>query len=147
VIRAFWDTNVLLDVLANRVPFADPAAHLWSAIERRKMSGCVSPLSLANLNYILRRAPTKIPVRDVLKQLNRLFEIVPLTGEMVGRALKSNLKDFEDALQWESALVAKAGYLLTRNASDFPASADLPALSCDELIRRHPFLIADPGNS
>lgn len=140
MIRTFWDTDVLLDVLANRPPFAEAAAQLWSAVERRKISGALSPLSMANLNYILRRAHSKIPVREVLRDLSRLFEIAPLTGEVVRRALKSNLNDFEDALQWESAVDASTGFFLTRNASDFPSAANIPVLSCDEFIRRHPSL-------
>jgi predicted nucleic acid-binding protein len=50
--RVLLDTNILLDVLLDRSPFADHAAKIWSAIQDKKIDGWISAISINNLYYI-----------------------------------------------------------------------------------------------
>ena len=54
-----------------------------------------------------------------LRKLRLLFKITRINENIVDQALTSGFKDFEDALQYYSAIEAKAKYLITRNKSDY----------------------------
>ena len=51
-----------------------------------------------------------------------------MDNNVVFRALNSDFKDFEDALQYQVALACGATHLLTRNPTDYPQAA-LPVLT------------------
>ena len=52
--KVFFDTNILIDVLANRQPFYENSATLWTLSERRTITGLVSVLTFTNTFYIVR---------------------------------------------------------------------------------------------
>ncbi len=54
--RIFLDTDVALDHLADRQPFAEYAHRIFALAETGELTGCVSSLSFSNLYYILRDA-------------------------------------------------------------------------------------------
>ena len=49
------DTNILLDVIQDRKPHADPAARVWKLVEERAVAGYVSAISFNNVFYIARK--------------------------------------------------------------------------------------------
>lgn len=51
----FFDTNVLVDVLARREGFYDDAFALWSLAEHRKIGGHVSAISFNNIHYLVKK--------------------------------------------------------------------------------------------
>ena len=61
------------------------------------------------------------------------FQFVPLTQELLDKALSSALPDFEDNIQLVSAETIAADYVVTRNKKHFqPAS--LPILAPEEWL-------------
>jgi predicted nucleic acid-binding protein len=54
--RALIDTNILLDLLLDRPPFADGAEAIWEACRDSRFDGYVSAISLINVFYIVRKA-------------------------------------------------------------------------------------------
>ena len=131
--RVFIDTNVLLDVLARRAPFYPAAAAVWTLAESGKILGMVSTLSFNNLYYILRRQSGSAKAREAIRLLHGIFTTIPPDNQILAQALDSGMADFEDALQWFSALHADAQCLITRNTADFPAG-HLPVLTPDEFL-------------
>jgi len=118
--NVFLDTNVLMDVLARRDPFCDQARRVWILAEARQVAGFISALSVPNLYYILRRAGGDKPARLTLLHLPDVFSLVPLDAQIVSQAVDSDIPDFEDAIQFFSALRVGADVLVTRNSKDFP---------------------------
>jgi len=53
--KIFLDTDVALDHLADRQPFAEYAHRLFALSEIGELTVCVSSLSFGNLYYILRK--------------------------------------------------------------------------------------------
>lgn len=135
--RWFVDTNVLLDYLANRPGFVEAAEQLFLAAADGKVRLCTSGLSFATVYYLLRRqgvghAATLILLREV----NRLLVVQPLTETTVQAALGSNFTDFEDALQYFVATSdAQITAIITRDPSGFRAGT-LPVLSPGEAVKR-----------
>ena len=116
--NVFIDTNILLDVLARREPFYADSAEVWTLAETGRITGYVSTLSLPNLYYVLRRAKGPAAARKALGVLRDIFTLVPLDVQITNQAVDAAIKDFEDAVQFFSALRACRG-LVTRNPKDF----------------------------
>ena len=131
--RLFLDTNVLLDVLGRREPFFQAAARVWSLAERGELEAYVSAISFNNVYYIVRKAGGKEKADEALRILRDVFAIVAPDAKIINQAMDSEMTDFEDALQFYSAVRAKATHLLTRDADAFPTS-HLQVLSPDEFI-------------
>ncbi|MBL4705181.1 MAG: PIN domain-containing protein [Flavobacteriales bacterium] len=125
----FLDTNVLIDFLANREPFAIHAAIIFDQAEKGNVNLYVSAISFNNIYYILRRVCSHKKTIDLIKTLNELVDVVALDQKIIDEALAANFKDFEDAIQDSCVMkIKKLDALVTRNAKDFKNST-LPILS------------------
>ena len=131
--RVFLDTNILLDVLARRDPFFEHSARIWTMAEQGEIVASVSVLSFNNIYYIVRKAEGKEKAAKALRLMRDIFVIVAPGRQIVDRAVDSEIDDFEDAVQYFSASRSRADYLITRDASGFPASP-LPVLSPQEFL-------------
>lgn len=78
-----------------------------------------------------------------MRLLKDIFEIVPLDARIIQQAMDSDMDDFEDAIQWFSAIRAGAESVVTRNAAHFP-SGGIAVQSPRELIETHG--LVPPGN-
>ena len=131
--KAFIDINVLLDVLAQREPFYADAARLWSLAERGRITGFISVISFNNVYYVVRRAAGKGKAEAALTLIRDVFTAVDLTGQILGQAIDAGFGDFEDAIQFHSALHVEACCLVTRNPHHFPLDS-VPILSPNEFL-------------
>lgn len=129
----YIDSDILLDIFMQREPFYKPASELLSLVDLKKILGFTTPLVFSNLFYILRKYKSKSMAIRTLATLENILDIVPVNKNSVEMALNSNFNDFEDALQYFSAIKAKANYIITRNKSDFKSS-EIPVLTPEEFL-------------
>lgn len=115
----FVDTDVVLDLLAQREPFYPAAAQLFSQAESDKITLCVSSLTFSNLFYILRKQLSASRTLEVLRTFKQLVTVVTVDDATVEQALQAEFTDFEDALQYFSALSAECTVLITRNVRHY----------------------------
>lgn len=120
---AFVDTDIVLDLLARREPFYDAAARLFSLAETGTISLSVSSLTFANLFYILRKQVSARHAHEVLASFKQLVTVLPVDDAVIEQALKAGFTDFEDAIQYFSALSAGCAALLTRNGRHYRKAA------------------------
>lgn len=113
------DTNVVLDLLLNRAPFADAAAAVFTQIESGAATACVCATTITTLHYLAEKAVGDTLARQHIRQLLTLLEVAPVTRSVIDLALNSPLKDFEDAVLAESAHSVGAQAIITRNGRDF----------------------------
>lgn len=137
--KVFLDTNILLDVLLGREPFVAEAADLWALCERETVDGFVSAISHNNCHYLLTRLDSKPTADRAVRLLLDTFKTVPLEERLVRKALDAGFTDFEDAIQYYSAIHAKADCFLTRNLKDFPKGAAIPIMTPGEFLRLDQF--------
>ena len=116
----FVDTNVLLDVLAKREPYYADAARIWSLAECGKVEGQVSVISFNNIYYVVRKVGTRKAAEDALRLLRDVFVPIPLSVQILHQAIDAGFADFEDAIQFHSAIHAGARFLITRDPDHFP---------------------------
>jgi predicted nucleic acid-binding protein len=138
-VNVFFDTNVLLDVLVARKPFYADSAAVWSLAEEGRIEGLVSAITFTNIFYVVRKQSDARNARWVLTKLRDAFAIVGCDARMISMALGSEIKDFEDAVQYYSAVHARADCLLSRNPGDFPRSGSCPVLSPAEFLASNSF--------
>jgi predicted nucleic acid-binding protein len=131
--KVLVDTNILLDVLTQRQPHYVPAASLWALAEIGQIKAFVSAISFNNVYYIVCKAAGRKQAEEALRLVRGIFEAVPVDGQLLNQAIDAGLNDFEDAVQYFSALRAGADYFVTRNPDHFPAPA-VGVVSAQELL-------------
>lgn len=129
--RVFIDTNILIDVLLDRLPFAEQAERIFQLRDDYAFDIYISALSLANIAYVLDRLG-KSP-NSAVATLMQLTEVADLTGKILNETVHSKFVDFEDGLQYSTAVSIKADVIITRNKKDFKL-ATIPVLSPDEFL-------------
>jgi hypothetical protein len=134
--KVFADCDIVLDVLAGRNPFYGAAAALFSLADKRELEICVSALSFSNIHYILCREMPVSRSRRYLAKLKILVTVLPVTEKTIESALFSEFKDFEDGIQYFTAVENDAKLILTRNLKDYK-SAEIPVMTAEQFIRLH----------
>ena len=134
--RIFVDTNVIVDLIADRKPFSKFAVEIFKKAEEKKIKLYTSSHSIATTHYLLKKYIDEKTLRDVLYQLLDYLHVVSVDVDIIKKGLKSKHKDFEDAIQMISAYsVEKMDYILTRNIKDFRDS-EIPVLAPEELTKK-----------
>ena len=132
--KILLDTNVLIDYLATREPFADEAERVLTLCRDKKAEGCIAAHSVMNIFYILRKSFTLQERRDILLNLCELFTVVGIDKGKITAALRNeSFSDFEDCLQEICADGFGADFIVTRNTKDFENSK-IPAVTPSELL-------------
>ena len=127
------DINFILDIFLKRKPFYTPAARLFSIIEGKKIHGYLSALSFPTLFYILAKELKREKAMQILEKLRIVFDVAAVDEKVIDLSLVSAFKDFEDAVQYYSALQIQADCLVTRNKADYRVDR-LPILTPEEFL-------------
>ncbi len=133
--RVLFDSDVLLDVLAQRQPFVAASAQALNLVTQPQVKGYVSGHAVTNIFYILRRQIGSEASRVLLSRLLQHLQVASVTDEVIHAALQSAIADFEDAVTSEAANAVGAEFIVTRNKSDFSASSVL-ALLPEEFLEK-----------
>ncbi len=130
----FMDTNVVIDFLANRQPFALDAARLFDLAIDHKATIFISAVSYNNIYHVLRQSLASKATIKLLEELAEMTEIADVTGAIIRQSLETDSKDYEDAIQYYCALsLSTIDLIVTRNTKDFKKSV-LPVLTPGEAV-------------
>tara|TARA_Y100000588_G_C14069508_1_gene845162 strand:- start:30 stop:455 length:426 start_codon:yes stop_codon:yes gene_type:complete len=131
--RVFIDTNIILDLLGERDPFYEASAKLASLADKGIILLVVSPISFATVNYFLSKFESPKIAKEKLRKFKVLCEVSTIDEEIIEKGLSSNFKDFEDSLQYFSALDSECEIIISRNAKDFQKSS-LPVMTAAQFL-------------
>lgn len=131
--KVFFDINVILDVFQKRMSHYTSSAQILSLCETRKIQGFISSASFGILFYLLQKEVKKQKAIEALKDLKMILKIAPLDEKILDNALQSHFSDFEDAIQYYSAISQKVECILTRNKKDFKPS-QIQVLTPEEFL-------------
>jgi predicted nucleic acid-binding protein len=130
----FIDTNVIIDFIADRKPFSKAAAKLFDYSEKGKVQLFISSLSYSNIYYVVKKATTHKEMITILRELESMTETVDVTKSIIQSSLSSDFKDFEDAIQYYTAISnKKISAIITRDTKDYKNS-NLAVLSPEEAV-------------
>ena len=132
--RILVDTNVIIDYVADREPYAACAYKIIEMCITKTVTGCIAAHSVVNLFYILRKELSVEERKVMLMKLCRVFYVVDIDIFKIQTALKNDeFKDLEDCLQYECAKDFRADYIVTRNEKDF-TSGKIKAIAPREFL-------------
>lgn len=130
------DTNIILDLLAKRKSFYQDSKQIFSLADNDLIQLYISALSIANSHYILNELLKIKKAKEILRKFKVLVRTIALSDKIIELALSdSNFKDFEDGIQFYSALEAKCDLIITRNVKDFKHST-LPIMKPNEFLSK-----------
>ncbi len=132
--KVFLDTNIIVDLIADRRPFSKYAIEIFKNAEEKKIKIFTSSHSIATTHYLLKKYLDEKPLREVLYNLLDYLTVVPIDTDILKKGLRSQYKDFEDAIQILGASsIEKIDCIVTRNTKDFK-DCEILVLAPDELF-------------
>jgi len=134
--KVIFDTNVVLDVLANRMPFADHSTAATSLAVEGKITGAISSNAVTDIAYQLNRFYSSGAVKMILLDILTCLHVIDVNHDDCLNACSSTIADYEDALLVACGKRWKADYIVTRDKKDF-APSDIPALSPEAFLKLH----------
>lgn len=132
--KIMFDTNIVLDVLMDRVPFSDSAVELFSKVEDGAIIGYMCGITLANVYYLAFRKLGTARAQEEIRKLLSLFEVAPINRLVLESALVVDFSDFDNAVIHEAACHVGADAVVTRNMRDYKKSR-IPVYTSEELAR------------
>ena len=134
--RVFVDTNIIIDLLAKRQPFYVESQKIFSLSDTKQIELFISSLSLVNTHYILNDVMKIKDARLILGKFKVLVKSNALSDKIIELALNdTKFKNFEDGIQYYSALESQCQLILTRNLKNFKNSK-ISVLSPKEYIAK-----------
>lgn len=133
MIRVFFDTNIMIDVIGRREHFCKPSLQIMSLADRGLIRIYVSAMSYATASFILGRYNKGIDILQEFSKFMKITTATPVDAATIEQSIQSEFKDFEDAMQYFSARNEEIDYLITRNKRDFSAST-IPVLEPQEFV-------------
>lgn len=132
--KIFLDTNIIVDLIADRKPFSKYAIQLFQKAELKEIELFTSSHSIATTHYLLKKYLAEKELRAVLYNLLDYLTVVAVDVAILKKGLRSNHKDFEDSIQILcTSTIEKIDCIVTRNTKDFKAS-EIPAFNPDEIL-------------
>ena len=121
--RVFLDTNILIDFIARREGFYQASANLINLGIKGEVELCTTPLTYATCVFVVRKVLGYDGAVKAIQILDNYLNVLPMDGTQCHNALFSQMPDFEDMLQFESAYTAGCDVIVTRNKKHFPQDA------------------------
>lgn len=132
--KILLDTNIIIDFLGERKNFYDPAAKIITLADRKKIKIYVSAVSMATAYYVLAKYENKKAALGKVRKFKVLCEISLMNNEVFEKALNAQFDDFEDALQYFSAVENRCDLIITRNEKDFK-TALIPVMNPENYLQ------------
>ena len=132
--KIFLDTNIIVDLIADRKPFSKYAIEIFKLAEEKKLDVFTSSHSIATTHYLLKKYLDEKTLREVLYNLLDFVTIIPVDVDIIKKGLRSSHKDFEDSIQILCAsTIENIDFIITRDKKDFKGS-EIQVLSPDEFF-------------
>lgn len=137
--KVFLDANVLVSVLNKEYPVFTYSSRVLSLAGISKYKFYTSPICLAIAYYFAEKKSGNIQARHKIDLLITKLNIT-LVNEKTVKDTNSNKKihDFEDGLQYHSALHSGCKYIVTENIKDFYFS-EIEVLTSEQFMRDYVF--------
>ena len=132
--KIFLDTNIILDFLGEREGFYEASAKIMTLADKKKIQVYTSPSSISNVFYVLAKYENSKIALEKIRKFKLLCSMSVMDDEVVEKAIHSNFKDFEDAMQYFSALASNCNIIITRNEKDFK-NAMIPVMNGESYLQ------------
>jgi len=121
-VTVLLDTNIIVDVALERQPYFEASQQVLLLIEQGQIQGYISASTFSDLYYIIRRSRGREWTTDFINWLVTYCQIATVNEAVIRMALTTNFRDFEDAIQYATAVINQLDAIVTRNPQDFPVT-------------------------
>lgn len=121
--KILLDTNIILDFALERQPFYGESEQVFLLAQQRQIEGYVSASTFGDLFYIIRKNKSRDWTLQFLNRLATFCQVATVDRAAITIALAANFRDFEDAIQYATAVINQLDAIVTRNPQDFPVTA------------------------
>jgi predicted nucleic acid-binding protein len=139
-VKVLLDTNIIVDVALERQPFFGNSETVLSLVEQGQIEGYISASSFGDLFYIIRKQKGRDLALEFLREIVAFCQVATVDSITINMALTVNFKDFEDAIQYSTAVLNHLDVIITRNPVDFPVTTPRIILP-EQLIQE----LSNPG--
>ncbi len=120
--KVLLDTNIIVDVALERQPFFGNSETVLSLVEQGQIEGYISASSFGDLFYIIRKQKGRDLALEFLREIVAFCQVATVDSITINMALTVNFRDFEDAIQYSTAVLNHLDAIITRNPVDFPVT-------------------------
>ena len=130
----FLDSNILMDIFANRQPFVKASLEIYKLGVNNKIKLYTSSNTITTLHYLLKKFINEDKIRMALEEILENIKIIAVDINIIRKSLKSSHKDFEDAIQITAAQsINTMDCIITRDLKDFKFS-EIKVYTPDEFL-------------
>lgn len=137
MMRVFLDTNILLDIIEGRQNFLLASSNVFDLGIKGQILMFATPLTFANCVYTARKNVGYESAINGLKTLKNYVRTAQMDDRQVVDALCSSMPDFEDMLQYLSAMAAKCDVIVTRDKKRHFPQDGIPILGPEEFLNMY----------
>lgn len=132
--KIFLDTNFVVDFLGERGKFYEACARVLTLADQNKIKVFTTSNTISTTYYLLTKYENSKLAIEKIRKFKLLCSISITNDEVIEKALNSNFKDFEDAIQHFSAIATNCDLIITRNEKDFK-NAFIPVMNADSFLQ------------
>ncbi|MEJ8598251.1 PIN domain-containing protein [Riemerella anatipestifer] len=132
--KIFLDTNIVLDFLGKRENFYDASAKVLTLADRKKIKVYTTSNTISTTYYLLSKFENSRIALEKIRKFKLLCSISTINDEVIDKAVNSRFKDFEDAIQYFSAVATNCDLIITRNEKDFK-NALIPVMNAESYLQ------------
>lgn len=133
--KVFLDSDIILDFLLKREPFFIEALQLFILKEKEDFKLYTSAIIISNVYYISSKQFPKPLIKQKIKELSSIIQIVDSTRQSIYQSFESDFSDFEDAIQYHTALESKCTFFITRNTKDYKKAKNMRVLTAAQFCK------------
>ena len=134
--RILIDTCVIIDAILDRKPFNVDAQALLLACAKGHAQGYITANSVTDIHYLTSKfLHDEKAIRNILANLFKSIKILDTIGLDCMSAIYSEITDYEDAVQAETAHHNDIDLIVTRDLKDYQLSP-VPVCSPAECLEK-----------
>lgn len=132
--KVLFDTNIILDIALKREPFFENSSQLFNLIDQNIISGNITASTITDIYYIAKKEIGHNIAIQFIEHILKIVDVVGIDKKIINKALKSDFKDFEDAIQATACELNDIDAIITRNKKDF-GKANISIYTPDEFLK------------
>lgn len=133
--RVFLDTNILLDIVEQRLPFFADSQSVLDECDRQGFEVFVAWHGLATVFYITAKKCGEAYALEMIRDLLSWATVATVGQNEAQEALSYGIGDYEDAMIAAAANASGVDYLITRDAAGFLKSP-VQAMSPQDFLKK-----------
>ena len=118
--KVLLDTNIIIDIALERQPYFTNSETVLAFVEQGQIEGYISASTISDLYYLIRKQKGRDLTIEFLQEILTFCQIATVNQDAIIMAFTTNFHDFEDSIQYSTAVVNKLDAIITRNPQDFP---------------------------